>query len=559
MTKRYAAALLLACLLGSLSPAMLAQDSRSVLSNASRAMGADNLKTIQIAATGSHADIGQNANPKTAWPVMKVKSYSREVDFDTMASHVRFVRVQNGIDQTQDQYSAADSPWDSQFSYWLNPLAFVKGAVANNAAITSETVNGVKYNVVTFSLQGRYKVVGYINEQNVLERVQTWIDNDVLGDMLAEAWYSVYKDFGGVKFPTLIIEKRAGFPALILAVSDVKPNAAVSIQPQRIPATPSPLPSPSVAVEKIADGVLYLKGGTHHSVAVEFADHVAVIEAPVNEQRSLAVIGEVKRLIPNKPIRYVLNTHHHFDHSGGLRAYVAEGATVVTHEGNKEFFEKAFATPRTVSPDRLAQSQRKAVIETVTDKKVLSDNVRTLEVYLVKDNPHADGILMGFLPKEKILIEADVLDAPTPQPNNRAAANFADNVEKLKLDFETILPLDGARALSRSDLYAAIVKPVPDIKVLLAQTPPPAQEGQRGQRGQAAAGQTVQASDDAGRQILETACTTCHNLNRVQNKSLAQSDWQIVIDRMKGRGAELPDDSASVLLNYLVKAYGPKQ
>jgi hypothetical protein len=196
--------------------------------------------------------------------------------------------------------------------------------------------------VVTFTLQNKYKLVGYVNDHKLLERVQTWIDNDVLGDMLVEASYSDYKDFGGVKFPTMIVEKQAGFPVLILAVSDVKPNVAVNIE-RPAPAAASASAQPvSVQTEKIADGIFYLKGGSHHSVALEFSDHVAVIEAPLNEQRSIAVIAEVKKLIPNKPIRYLVNTHHHFDHSGGLRTYVDEGATIVTHDINKGFTRRLF-------------------------------------------------------------------------------------------------------------------------------------------------------------------------------------------------------------------------
>jgi hypothetical protein len=157
--------------------------------------------------------------------------------------------------------------------------------MANSATMKSETIDGKKYNVVTFMLQNKYKVVGYIDEQNMVERVQTWIDNDVLADMLAEATYSVYKDFGGVKFPTMIIEKQGGFPVLILLVSDVKPNAAVNIQPQQTQAAPAGgVQSVSVQTEKVADGVFYLKGGTHHSAAIEFADHIVVIEAPLNER-----------------------------------------------------------------------------------------------------------------------------------------------------------------------------------------------------------------------------------------------------------------------------------
>ena len=546
MLKKYAAVSVLACLLGAIPAIIVAQDAvaaKTLLTSVAKAMGAESLRTIQFSGMGSNSGIGQNINPKVAWPVVRVKTYIREMDFAATASHVQLVRVQGGTDQTQNEYISSDSPWDIQFKYWLSPFGFIKGAMANNASVKSETIAGSKYNVVTFTLQNKYKFVGFINDQNLVERIQTWIDNDVVGDMLVEAWYSQYKDFGGVKFPTMIVEKQAGFPVLILSVSDVKPNAAVNIQAPPAPAgtTTGTL---SVQTEKVADGVFYLKGGTHHSVAVEFGDHIAVIEGPLNEQRSLAVIAEVKKLIPNKPIRYLVNTHHHFDHSGGLRTYVDEGATIVTHEINKEFYDKAFSAPRTLNPDRLARSQKKATVETVGDKKVLSDGTRTLELHLIKGNPHNDGILLAFLPKEKILIEVDVYtpaaaNAPAAPAVSRNTTNLVENVERLKLDFEKILPLHGPGAVTRADLYAAIGKPVPDIMAILSAKPV----------------QVVAASP--GKQLLDTICTTCHNLNRVQAKHVNLADWQTIVERMKGKGAELSDDDTSTLLDYLVKTYGP--
>jgi glyoxylase-like metal-dependent hydrolase (beta-lactamase superfamily II) len=541
MPKKFAALFAL-LLLVAVIPAILAQDATAVLTSAAKAMGAENVRTIQFSGMGSNAGVGQNRNPNDRWPLTRVKAYNREIDFSAAASHVQLVRVQNGADQTQDQYISSASAWDAQFNYWLTPFGFINGALANNPIVKSETVGGTKFNVVTFTLQNKYKVVGYVNGQNLVERVQTWIANDVLGDMLVEAEYSVYKDFGGVKFPTMIVEKQGGFPVLILSVSDVKPNAAVKIEPPQTPPASAVAVQPvSVQAEKVADGVFYLKGGTHHSVAVEFADHVVVIEAPLNEQRSLAVIAEVKKLIPNKPIRYVVNTHHHFDHSGGLRAYVDEGVTVLTHDSNKEFYQQVFSPPRTLNPDRLAQSQKKATLETVGDKKVLTDGSRTLELHLIKGNPHNDGILMAFLPKEKILIEVDVFTPanPVPATANPNTVNAVENVERLKLDFEKILPLHGAAAATRADLYAAIRKPVPDFAVILA--------------ARAAAGPV-----EPGRQILNMTCTSCHNLNRVQSKNLPQTDWVTIIDRMKGKGAELSDDDTTTLLEYLVKTYGPK-
>src|SRR5205807_1019357 len=104
-------------------------------------------------------------------------------------------------------------------------------------------------------------------------------------------------------------------------------------------------------------------GGSHHSVVVAFKDFIAVIEAPLNEDRSKAVIAEAKRLVPGKPIKYLVSTHHHFDHSGGLRTYVAEGASVVTHASNTAFFEKTFMAPATIVPDAQAKARKAPVIQ----------------------------------------------------------------------------------------------------------------------------------------------------------------------------------------------------
>jgi glyoxylase-like metal-dependent hydrolase (beta-lactamase superfamily II) len=106
------------------------------------------------------------------------------------------------------------------------------------------------------------------------------------------------------------------------------------------------------------------------------------------------VIVQVKQLVPGKPIRYVINSHTHFDHSGGLRAAVAEGATIVTHSQNKPYFERAFAVPNTISPDQLAKSGRKLHFKTVDEKLVLKDSTRTVELYHVEDSHHSDNFLM---------------------------------------------------------------------------------------------------------------------------------------------------------------------
>ena len=190
---------------------------------------------------------------------------------------------------------------------------------------------------------------------------------------------------------------------LDITVSAVTANPAVDLPcPSRCAASRRRR-SPSTA-EKLADGVYYIKGGSHHSVAIDQRDHIVVVEGPQDEARSLAVIAKVKETIPNKPIRYLVNTHVHFDHSGGLRTYVDEGATIVTHEMNRPYYEKAWAAPRTLNPDQLAQSNKTATFETFTDKHVLTDGTRTIEVHHIAGSGHNDAFAMVYLPAEKILI-----------------------------------------------------------------------------------------------------------------------------------------------------------
>ena len=170
----------------------------------------------------------------------------------------------------------------------------------------------------------------------------------------------------------------------------------------------------------------------------------------------------MKRLIPGKPIRYVVNTHHHIDHSGGLRTYVAEGATIVTHQMNQPFYERLFQGARMVSADKLSQNPRPPTFETMTDKHSITDGARTLDLYHIQGNGHNEGILMAFLPRERVLIEADVFTPPPPNAPPPAAisaytSNLEENIQRLRLNPQQILPLHG-RIVGMAELRKALGK-----------------------------------------------------------------------------------------------------
>jgi glyoxylase-like metal-dependent hydrolase (beta-lactamase superfamily II) len=256
-----------------------------------------------------------------------------------------------------------------------------------------------------------------------------------------------------------IRQTAAGFPALDLAVADVRPNAPADVAvPEAI--RDSANPYARVTSQKVADGVWHLAGGTHHSVLIEMSDYLIVAESPLNDDRALAVIGQARQLVPGKPIRYVINSHHHFDHAGGLRAIAAAGATVITHERNRAFFEQALAAPATLAPDQMTRSGRSATVEGVRDRRVLSDGARTVAIFEIASNLHADDLLMVYLPKEKLLIEADTYtpgapSSPAPSPVNPNSLNLADNIAKLGVSVDQILPLHG-RVVPFADLQKAI-------------------------------------------------------------------------------------------------------
>lgn len=346
---------------------------------------------------------------------------------------------------------------------WSTPHGFIKAALANNA--TSTPANGGSE--VSFTVGGKYKYTGTINAQNQVEKVRTWIDNAILGDTLVETTFSGYRDFSGVTFPGHIVRTQGGHPVLDITVSQVAANPASAASfpvPEAVAAFKPP--AVTVAVEKLADGVYYVRGGSHHSLAIDQANHIVVVEGPQNEERSNAVIAKVKETIPNKPIRYVVNTHVHFDHSGGLRTYVDEGATVVTHALNQPYYEKAWAAPRTLNPDRLAKSGKRATFQAVTDMYVLTDGKRSIEIREIKGNGHNDAYLMVFLPAEGILSQVDAwapaaANAPPPATPSPFTVSLYENVQRLKLPVRQIAALHGPGVATLADLQAAATPRTP--------------------------------------------------------------------------------------------------
>ena len=467
------------------------------LAAAGKALNAEATTSIEYSGSGKWHLFGQSPNPTAQDPEYDMSSYTVTIDYVTASKHLVMVRRQTvepgrvrpaPHDERADEYVSGQTSWvvmppggpatglppanipedknveERAMEIWATPHGFLRAAVANHA--TSRSVKGGTE--VTFT-DGTHKFVGTINRRNQVERILTWIDSPVLGDMLCEARFTDYRDFGGVLFPGHIVRLQGGKTRVDVTVSSVKVNLPVSItapEPMRA-AMKAPV---KTAVDKLADGVYYIRGFQWHSVAIEQADHIVVIDGPLHEARSLAVIAAVKETIPNKPIKYLINTHAHFDHSGGLRTYVDEGATIVTMPINQAFYERVWRTPHTISPDRLERSKKAATFDPVTnDKLVLSDGKRNIEVYHQLGTDHNDGILMIYLPTEKILVEVDAWNtesvaAPRSRTVNPYMVNLYDNIQRLKLDVVEIVPLHGPRTGTMMELAERIQVPAGAMK-----------------------------------------------------------------------------------------------
>ena len=503
MTRRY---LMLVVLFGMAVRPAIAQDAHAVLEAASEMMGAANLRSIQYSGTGWVAAVGQSYSATLhdvgeGWPHFETPRYTRTIHYDAPSMSETLTRRQGNYpprggggtplsgDQTRISVVNGDYAWNGQGSdatpapnrvelrqleILLTPHGFVKAAIASGSATAftrrvlavDDSVQSVT--MVSFTAMGKYRLSGMFTEGNLLEYVQTWIANPVFGDMLYEIRYTDYEDFEGIKFPTNI-HGHAGasgydhtqkfwyldpnFLQVNVASVQVNVSDAAPVVPETVRGVP--VGQVQVETEGLGEGAWLIGGGSHNSVAVEFRDFVAVIEAPLNEKRSLAVMAEVSRLVPDKAIEYVVSTHHHFDHIGGLRTYFSDGARIVTQLANRDFYERILLSPapRTIEPDRLSLHPMPSTatpydrFETLAHDYVLSDGERTVAIHEVRGLNHVENMVIAYLPEEKLLVNADLYSPPAPDaeppvPNRRMRMLYR-NIQRLGLDVERHVPIHG--------------------------------------------------------------------------------------------------------------------
>jgi glyoxylase-like metal-dependent hydrolase (beta-lactamase superfamily II) len=490
-------------------------DPMPLLEAASEEIGERNFQCVTFSGTGYSGAVGQTFENAVNidWTRYEMANYTRTINWETGTSKETFDRTPGlnpaswkyglgwmGGTPTQSETNQTfivngDTAWaidgdgppvaataeDAerwQLDIWLNPPGFLKAARMPGAdpkafwrweqiemGRDGNVVNLTKMHVVSITMLGKYRVDATINPQNQIQRIHVMVNEPALGDFNIEQESTNQQQFGDVKWPTnwhshqgwddnwQFASDSTGHNAYGGIFADVQPNACPDPVPVPETLLPSPRPDPEIVeVERMADGVYLLGGGPANSYMVEFEDWVAVFDAPINEKRSLAVIEEVVKLAPEKPIRWLINTHVHFDHIGGLRTYLHIGSTIVTHRKNIDMLNRDVLIYRTqgVEPDitslwpptELAEGYN---YEAINENFVITDNERILRVYYVQPLGHATGMLMAYLPEEKIAFQADLFNTHEPPPAEPTPAmqSFFNQIQRMSLDIETIAPSHG--------------------------------------------------------------------------------------------------------------------
>lgn len=442
------------------------------------AMGLDGVDAVTLSGSAWRIrnSFRQTLSASPPWPERDdISNWVQTIDFsapamiasgDTFASNLFLEPPVAGVHR--NNVAADTTSWGRQLEIWLTPWGFVKGAQQQGAQAETAMLDGMP--VTRFSWQspdsmvspsGRhYTVNGYVNADNLVVRTETWVEDAFMGDLHVAENFADYRSHNGLMVPASIEQQRAGGGVFGVTVAAASANpadlAALMTPPQNtggggFGGPPGGGEQPDDLTEQVGEGV-WLVNGAYVSMVVEYPDYLVVIEAGQSESRGEQILAQIREHISDKEIRYIVNSHPHSDHTGGLVPFIREGATLVTHDNNVDFLRMALSTPRTLLGEETLQPQ----VMGVSGVGMLGDATTPIELHSVP-NLHTDGMLVPVLPNAGIMFEADFT---LPQPGAEAnpfVKTLARYVRDNDVQFDRFLAVHAdARELDRDDLLATI-------------------------------------------------------------------------------------------------------
>ncbi len=439
------------------------EDVAAALGGAARVQS---VQTVVIEGSGPAPNVGQNRLPDDELPVWRVTDYRRAVDLvngRTLVQQRREAQFlfagatvqqqRQGLDGDVAYNLAPDGTMtrageaaarDRRVELLHHPITAVRAALDSGATIANLRDEEGERLVDITTAAGDVVTLGIDPSTNLPSRVLSMSAHPNMGDVAIVTTFGDYEEVDGLRLPRRLTTNIDRYLQFDLQVSrnTVDGDAGELAASDSVRAAPAPEPPPVVVtVEPVAKGIWWLAGsGNHRSIVFEFDDHLVLFEAPVNEARSKAVIDMARTLSP-KPLTHAIISHHHFDHSGGLRVAVAEGLTIITHRASEAFFKDLLARPHTIAPDALQRNPREATFVLVDDSMTLEDTFMTVQLYHLLDNPREGTNLYAYIPRERILVQADLYDANWQQ--HLWGENVLQNLERRKLRIDRSVPVHG--------------------------------------------------------------------------------------------------------------------